>query len=363
MITIIVLWILLGIIAVIVILLHFSITAQIDLNKKGFDLRVRYMFFDIYPRKPKKKKQKRSKKAELPEDSFDDFEEFEDNIEESLPIPQTDDTPDKTGEVSEQIVEAKPEKIEKNEADENVSVSEVEDKQEDISDIDTDTNVEASAENKPEKITVKQEKKGFVGKLFHKKDKGEKKPVSKSKKKKKSKFYELKAQYKIQQFVFFASFGMNNTIIPVVSYNYGKGDKARVRSGIKYGMLYTLGLMLLGIIGLQLFASQICHVFSLSADTEIFATYAIRIITLGYLFAGANIAYQGIFQALDHGIASLVLSLIRLLVIPLPAAYLLTLTSSAGKIVWAAVPFGELVGTVAAIVIMGRIKREIKLKD
>lgn len=169
--------------------------------------------------------------------------------------------------------------------------------------------------------------------------------------------------YKIQQFVFFASFGMNNTIIPVVSYNYGKGDKTRVRSGIKYGMLYTLGLMLLGIIGLQLFASQICHVFSLSADTEIFATYAIRIITLGYLFAGANIAYQGIFQALDHGIASLVLSLIRLLVIPLPAAYLLTLTSSAGKIVWAAVPLGELVGTVAAIVIMGRIKREIKLKD
>ncbi len=169
MITIIVLWILLGIIAVIVILLHFSITAQIDLNKKGFDLRVRYMFFDIYPRKPKKKKQKRSKKAELPEDSFDDFEEFEDNIEESLPIPQTDDTPDKTGEVSEQIVEAKPEKIEKNEADENVSVAEVEDKQEDISDIDTDTNVEAGAEDKPEKITVKQEKKGFVGKLFHKK--------------------------------------------------------------------------------------------------------------------------------------------------------------------------------------------------
>ena len=88
------------------------------------------------------------------------------------------------------------EKIDNNEADENVSVSEVEDKQEDISDIDTDTNVEAGAEDKPEEITVKQEKKGFAEKLFHKKDKGEKKPVSKSKEKKKSKFYELKAQYK-----------------------------------------------------------------------------------------------------------------------------------------------------------------------
>lgn len=194
MITIIVLWILLGIIAVIVILLHFSLTAQIDLDKKGFDLKVRYMFFDIYPRKPKKKKQKRSKKAELPEDSFDDFEEFEDDIEESLPIPQNDDTPDKTGEVSEQIAEAKPEKIAKNEADENISVAEVEDKQKDISD--TDTNIEAGEDDKPEKINVKQEKKGFAGKLFHKKNKGEKKSASKSKGKKKSKLDELKAQYK-----------------------------------------------------------------------------------------------------------------------------------------------------------------------
>lgn len=194
MITIIVLWILLGIIAVIVILLHFSLTAQIDLNKKGFDLKVRYMFFDIYPRKPKEKKQKRSKKSESFEDSFDDFEEFEDDIEESLPIPQNDDTSDKSGEVSEQIAEAKPEKIAKNEADENVSVAEVEDKQEDISD--TDTNVEAGEDDKPEKITVKQEKKGFAGKLFHKKNKGEKKSASKSKGKKKSKLDELKAQYK-----------------------------------------------------------------------------------------------------------------------------------------------------------------------
>lgn len=45
-------------------------------------------------------------------------------------------------------------------------MTEIEDKQEDISDIDTDTNVEAGTEDKPEEITVKQEKKGFVGKLF-----------------------------------------------------------------------------------------------------------------------------------------------------------------------------------------------------
>ena len=167
--------------------------------------------------------------------------------------------------------------------------------------------------------------------------------------------------YKIQQFVFFAAFGMNNTIIPVVSYNFGMGDKKRVKDGIKFGMLYTLALMLLGLVGLQLFVDPLCGVFSLSAETAQLCKYAIRIITLGYIFAGANIAYQGIFQALDHGIGSLVLSLIRLLIVPLPLAFGLTFAANAGKLVWLAVPIGELVGLFAALIIMGRIKRELEL--
>lgn len=61
MITIIVLWILLGIIAFIVILLHFSITAQIDLNKKGFDLKVRYMFLTFIHESLRRKNRKDQK--------------------------------------------------------------------------------------------------------------------------------------------------------------------------------------------------------------------------------------------------------------------------------------------------------------
>ena len=68
--------------------------------------------------------------------------------------------------MSEQIVEAKPENIAKNEADENVSVSEVEDKQEDISDIDTDTKVEAGAEDKPEEIIRSMRKRALPESFF-----------------------------------------------------------------------------------------------------------------------------------------------------------------------------------------------------
>lgn len=196
MIAIIVLWILLGIIAVIVILLHFSLTAHIDLDKKGFDLRVRYMFFDIYPRKPKKPRaEKSSKKSELPEDSFDDFEEFDDNIEESLPTVPTDEKP----------VEAAVEEFESEVQNEAVTESEVtaeSEPEEEVPEVES-TDVQEEQEDvpatadKPEEIVIKQEKKSLAGKLFHKKDKGKKKSKPRTKKKKKSsKLDELKAKYK-----------------------------------------------------------------------------------------------------------------------------------------------------------------------
>lgn len=63
--------------------------------------------------------------------------------------------------------------------------------------------------------------------------------------------------YKIQQFVFFAAFGMNNAMIPIIGFNYGMKDKKRVNDGIKYGMIYTLIIMAIGLIGLQVFAHQV----------------------------------------------------------------------------------------------------------
>lgn len=156
--------------------------------------------------------------------------------------------------------------------------------------------------------------------------------------------------YKIQQFVFFAAFGMNNAMIPIIGFNYGMQSKSRVRAGIRYGMLYELAIMLVGMIGLQVFAGQIIGIFAVSSETRLLCIRAIRIITLGYLFVGANIAYQGIFQALGHGIYSLIVSLLRLLVIALPAAWFLAVY--APYWMWAAFPAAEFIAFAAAFVMM-----------
>lgn len=127
--------------------------------------------------------------------------------------------------------------------------------------------------------------------------------------------------YKIQQFILFAAFGLRDAITPIVSFNHGMKSKKRVQEGIRYGMVYTLVVMLVGLVALELLADPFSSVFGLSGETKNLCVQAMRIVSLSFLFAGANIAYQGIFQALDAGLQSLVISVCRQLLFVLPVAW------------------------------------------
>ncbi|MDR3312977.1 MAG: MATE family efflux transporter [Oscillospiraceae bacterium] len=164
--------------------------------------------------------------------------------------------------------------------------------------------------------------------------------------------------YKIQQFVFFAAFGMNNALIPIIGFNYGRKDKRRAREGVKYGMIYTLVIMAAGAVLLQVFAGRLMGAFALAEGTIRLCVTAVRIITLGYLFAGANIAFQGIFQAFGSGMRSLVVSLLRLIIIALPVALLFAALQNAENIVWWAFPIAEACSLVVAVFLMRGIAKE-----
>ena len=158
--------------------------------------------------------------------------------------------------------------------------------------------------------------------------------------------------YKIQQFIFFAGFGLRDAITPIVSFNYGMGDKNRVKQGIFYGILYTEIIMLIGTIGLEVFASPLIGLFAMSEETEALCVLAARIIAAGFLFAGRNIAVQGVFQALGCGLNSLIVSLLRLCVVVLPLAWLFTKLENATYMIWWAFPIAELVALAVAATLM-----------
>ena len=159
--------------------------------------------------------------------------------------------------------------------------------------------------------------------------------------------------YKIQQLIIFAAFGVRDAITPIVSFNYGAQNRVRVQQGIRWGLIYTVILMIAGTLGVELFAVPLAGLFSLSAATLPLCLSCMRIVSLGFLFAGLCIAFQGIFQALECGIQSLVISLCRQVFFVLPPVWLLTRTvTSAANVsrVWWPLALGEAATLIVALV-------------
>lgn len=167
--------------------------------------------------------------------------------------------------------------------------------------------------------------------------------------------------YKIQQFILFAAFGLRDAITPIVSFNYGMGSIGRVKDGIKYGLIYTLGIMLIGFAGLEILAEPFAGIFGLSGETKELCVGAMRIVSISYIFAGANIAFQGIFQALDSGMESFIISICRQFLFVIPPALLFTemVLSGVGKtwIIWLSFIVAELLSVIISVLFMKKVNK------
>lgn len=169
--------------------------------------------------------------------------------------------------------------------------------------------------------------------------------------------------YKIQQFILFAAFGLRDAITPIISFNYGMQSKKRVKDGIRYGMTYTLVIMFAGMLALEIFANPFAALFGLSGETQELCVQAMRIVSLSFLFAGANVAYQGVFQALDAGLESLVISVCRQFLFVLPVAYGFSILARQSMaympLVWATFLIAEAISVIIASVFMRRINKKV----
>ena len=166
--------------------------------------------------------------------------------------------------------------------------------------------------------------------------------------------------YKIQQLIIFAAFGVRDAITPVVSFNYGARNRPRVQQGIRWGLLYTSILMLAGFLGVELLAVPLTGLFSLSGVTYTMCVNCMRIVSIGFLFAGLCIAFQGIFQALECGIESLIISLCRQVLFVLPPVWLLTRQVTGAEnvsIVWWPLAAGEMATLCVALILFFRARK------
>lgn len=166
--------------------------------------------------------------------------------------------------------------------------------------------------------------------------------------------------YKVQQFVLFLAFGLRDAITPIIAFAYGMRNKKRVKQGIKYGLLYTIMLMILGVAITEIFSEKFAILFNVGQSRGYFIS-AMRIISVSFLFAGVNIAYQGIYQALDGGKESLIISLLRQFVIILPLTGLFSLLVQNNQaeisLIWWAFPITEIISCAVGYVFLKKIRK------
>ena len=166
--------------------------------------------------------------------------------------------------------------------------------------------------------------------------------------------------YKVQQFVLFLAFGLRDAITPILAFAYGMRSKKRIQDGMKYGIIFTIGLMILGIFITEVFPGQFAALFNAGSSREYFVG-AMRIISISFLFAGINVAYQGIYQALDGGMESLVISLLRQMIIILPLAEIFSVLVKNGQagvsLIWWAFPITEFAACLLGCVFLRRIRK------
>ena len=168
--------------------------------------------------------------------------------------------------------------------------------------------------------------------------------------------------YKIQQIALFSSFGLSNTIISILSFNYGMKDKERINDAIKYGIIDTFIVTLILTTIFELFAKPLANLFGLTGGTttEIIevCTTALRIASIGYIFMGFSVAVQGMLQSIGYALRPLVISLLRLVIFVFPIAYLFTLSDNVTNIVWWTFPIAELLTALISVIILKKSYKE-----
>ena len=162
--------------------------------------------------------------------------------------------------------------------------------------------------------------------------------------------------FKLQSFVFMPVFGLNNGMVPIISYNYGARRPNRVKKTIKLAVCYAEGIMLAGFCIFQFAPRQVLSIFAASDAMLAIGIPAMRIICLHFLLAGVSIVLSSVFQALGNGVFSLIVSVCRQLFVLLPAAWLLAQSGSVNNVWWAFL-IAEFVSILMSLAFYARINK------
>ena len=169
------------------------------------------------------------------------------------------------------------------------------------------------------------------------------------------------AYFKLQSFIFMPVFGLNNGMVPIISYNYGAARLDRVRKTVKLIVCTAVCIMTCGFALFQLIPGTLLSFFNASGDMLSIGRLALRIISVHFPLAGFAIIAGSVCQAIGNPLYSLTISVCRQLVVLLPAAWLLAQTGRL-ELVWLAFPAAEIVSVTLSAIFLRRTMRSAQAR-
>lgn len=163
--------------------------------------------------------------------------------------------------------------------------------------------------------------------------------------------------FKLQSFFFMPVFGLNNGITPIIAYNYGARQRKRMMKTIRISMGTAFCLLMLGFAAFELIPQVLLRLFDASSDMQSIGCHALRVIGFHFLIAWFCIIAGTVFQALGKAVYSMIVSIMRQLVVLIPAAAILARMGL--DAVWWAFPIAELMSFAVSAICLARIYKGI----
>ena len=167
--------------------------------------------------------------------------------------------------------------------------------------------------------------------------------------------------FKLQSFFFMPVFGLNNGITPIIAYNYGARQRKRMVKTIKVSLVTAFCLTFIGFVLFESIPQALLGLFNASDDMLKIGVPALRTIGVHYLIAWFCIIAGTVFQALGKAVFSMVVSIMRQLVVLVPAAYLLAKFGGL-HMVWWSFPIAEVMSFIVSLTFLIKIWNDI-IKD
>ena len=129
--------------------------------------------------------------------------------------------------------------------------------------------------------------------------------------------------YKLQTFLYLPVSGIVQGMRPLISYNYGAREHARVKKLYDLTLLMSMGIMAVGT-AICLFAARpVVGLFTQNPQTLACGETALHIICLGFVVSTLSTTASGALEGLGKGVESLIISLCRYVIFILPLAAVL----------------------------------------